>query len=140
MKIDKHKRNEILEQIAHICVGLSVLMKGIDKFDHPGKELFAVLLVLISVIVLAGAFLQKTIGLKHEYLKILVFAMESIAMALVGYAYMQDGTHLIHYFCFAVSVGFIITILLHIFVKFPKDRKKLVFESAVTDAGKGKTN
>jgi hypothetical protein len=110
--IDKHKKNEILEMIAHLCVGLSIFMKGIDKLGHHGKELAGIFFLAASLAILAGTIFHKKYEQKLGSLKYLVFISESLVMAILGYVQMMDGTHLLHYFSFGVSALFVIPIVL----------------------------
>lgn len=109
-QINKHKRTELLEMIAHLSVGLSVLLKGVDKSEHPGKELYAASFILLGVFVIAGTVLYKKLEPKIGHIKVYVLLVESFVMVLVGYLHWKEGSHLIHYFNFAVSVGFLVAI------------------------------
>lgn len=111
MKLSKHQRTELLETIAHICVGLSIFMKGIDKLEHHGKELVGIFFLVCGMAILAGSIYHKKYEQKFGALKYLIYATESLVMAVLGYVYMTDGSKLIHYFCFGVSVLFILPII-----------------------------
>ncbi len=102
----KERRKEALEMIGHLCVGLSVFMKGIDKFDHPGNEFIAIVLIVIGIIIVFISFAHNKFRFLSNRVKRLVFVFEGIVMILVGYAYMKEGTHLVHYAYFVTAFLF----------------------------------
>jgi hypothetical protein len=104
--IAKAKRNEIMELIGHLCVGLSVLMKGIDKLEHPGKEFIAVVLIIVGLAVIAFSVVHKKYEKRLGHIRPYILATEGIVMAFVGYSYMTDGSHTVHYAYFFTSVLF----------------------------------
>jgi hypothetical protein len=110
----KEKRSKIRELIAHLCVGLSILFKGIDKFEHPGKELSASFLVLAGVVILAGSLLHQKLEPRMGKFKIYIFCIESLVMAVLGYTYMVGGSHLMFYFYYLVSILFVVAALFHL--------------------------
>jgi len=83
MKRTKHQRNELMEMIAHLCVGLSIFMKGIDKFEHH-HTLIGLMLVLAGLMVLAFSIYHKKIESTLGKIKYYIFGIESIVMALIG--------------------------------------------------------
>ena len=111
MTIDKQKKNEVMEMIAHLCVGLSILMKGIDKLDHHGKELVGIFFIAAAAGILIGSIFHKKYEQRLGSFKYFIFGTEMIVMALLGYVQMKDGSHLLYYFSFGVSVLFIIPIV-----------------------------
>lgn len=109
MELTKHQRNETLEMIAHLCVGLSILMKGFDKFEHH-HTLIGFILVLAALIAIVFSIYHKKIESNLGHIKYYIFGIEGIVMAFVGYSYYQDGSHLLHYACYIVSIIFFIAI------------------------------
>ena len=123
-KSEIEKRNAILEMIGHLCVGLSILMKGVDKFEHPGKELMASLLILAGVVVVAGSFLHKKLEPVIGNFKLYIFGIESLVLAILGYTYMIGGSRLMFYFYYLASALFIVAAMIHLFYVMPKEKKK----------------
>ena len=101
--MQKEKRKEILEMIGHLCAGLSVLVKGIDKFDHPGNEFIAVALIIIGAIILFISFAHSKLKFLSQRVKEFIFVFEGIVMIFVGYAFMKEGTHAVHYAYFTTA-------------------------------------
>ena len=137
--VDKEKRNEIFEMIGHLCVGLSILMKGLDKIEHPGKELIAVILILLGLLVIVFSLLRKRFESILNHIKLYIFGAEGVVMALVGYSYMQEGTHTIHYAYFLTSILFFAAIYFYPKIKASNEKKQSVVTPVVTQAD-GKTN
>lgn len=125
----------MLELIAHLCVGLSVLMKGIDKLEHPGKELIAAVLIISGIVVLVGSFAHKKIEPRIGKFKLYIFGIESLVMALLGYSYMMGGSRLMFYFYYLVAVLFIIVIFIHVMYVIPKEKREKVSQSLVENQG-----
>lgn len=123
MKLTKHQRNETMEMIAHLCVGLSILMKGIDKFEHH-HTLIGLLLVLAALIAIVFSIYHKKIEFNLGHIKYYIFGIEGVAMAFVGYSYYQDGSHLLHYAYYLVSILFFIAIPVTYYVQKSRKRKE----------------
>ena len=135
MKRTKHQRNELMEMIAHLCVGLSIFMKGIDKFEHH-HTLIGLMLVLAGLMVLAFSIYHKKIESTLGKIKYYIFGIESIAMALIGYSCYQNGSHLLHYAYYMVSIMFLIAIPVTYFLH--ESRKKK--EASKTDLSDSTNN
>lgn len=121
-QINKHRRNELMEMIAHLCVGLSILMKGIDKAEH---HLFiGSILIIAGLLVFVFSIKHKTIEHRFGNIKYFVFGVESVVMSLIGYSYYQDGANLLPYAYFLVSVMFIAAILVTYFMHDSKAKKE----------------
>ena len=102
------KTNVTREVIAHICTGITVLLKGIDKVENPDKLIFGAILIFIGSIILSVGVFHNTIEHKIKNIKSIVFLGEAIVMAIVGYIYYHDHKFLIQYACFIASIGFLI--------------------------------
>jgi predicted MFS family arabinose efflux permease len=135
MKLTRHQRNELMETIAHLCVGLSIFMKGIDKFEHH-HTLISLMLVLAGLMVIVFSIYNKKIESTLGQIKYYIFGIEGIVMALIGYSYFKDGYHLLHYAYYVVSVLFFIAIPVTYFLH--KSRKKK--EASKTDLNDSKNN
>lgn len=107
--LNKHHKNYKMEMIAHLCVGLSILMKGIDKFEH-NHFLVGSILVITGAVAFIFSIYNKKIESALGEIKYYIFGIEGIAMAFVGYSYYKDGSNLIHYAYFLVSILFFIAI------------------------------
>ena len=105
---EKHRRNEFFELIGHLCVGLSILMKGIDKVEH--HPFIGGVLIFAGLLVIVFSIKHNKIESKFGKIKYFVFGVESVVMALIGYSYYQDGSNLIHYAYFIVALMFIAAI------------------------------
>jgi hypothetical protein len=125
MNINKEKRNAILEMIGHLCVGLSILMKGISKFDHPGNEMMASLFILAGVVVISGSFLHKRLEPVIGNFKLYIFVIESLVLGVLGYTYMIGGSRLMFYFYYLASALFIVAAMIHLFYVLPKEKKHI---------------
>ncbi len=124
MNNKKEKRNKMLELIAHLCVGLSVLMKGIDKIEHPGKELVGALLIFIGIVILVGSFIHEKLEHIIGHFKLYIFGLESIVLILLGYSYMVGGSRLMFYFYYLAGLMFIAAIFIHLKYVIPKEKRE----------------
>ena len=129
MNSKKEKRNEMMEMIAHLCVGLSISMKGLDKLEHPGKEFIGLILILAGIVVLVGSFSHKKLEPWIGNFKLYIFGIESLVMGFLGYSYMVSGSRLMFYFYYLASFLFIIAMGIHIFYVIPKEKKNRVADT-----------
>ncbi len=103
------------EVIAHVCTGVTIILKGIDKVENPDKLIFGVVLIFIGCIVLSVGIFHNTIDHKIGSAKSIVFLGEAIVMLIVGYIYYHDHKLLIQYACFVASVGFLVATIKSLF-------------------------
>jgi hypothetical protein len=119
-----NKKNKIFELIGHICVGLSIFIKGIDKIDHHHSFVGSIL-ILAGLLVIVFSIKHKKIERYIGHIKYFILGIEGVVMALIGYSYYQDGSHLVHYAYYLTSVLFFIAIPVSYFLHESKKRKEL---------------
>lgn len=105
------------EVISHIVTGIVVILKGVDKVEHPEKLWFGIILILIGAIISSIGIFHHKVEHYIKNIKSLVFLCESAVMGIVGYIYMHDNKTYIQYACFAASAGFLIAAILNIVKK-----------------------
>jgi hypothetical membrane protein len=110
-------------------------MKGVDKLEHPGKELIAAVLILIGLLVIIFSLLHKRFESNLDHIKLYIFGAEGIVMALVGYSYMQEGTHTIHFAYYATSVLFFAAIYFYPKIKVAQEKKLIEIDHATSPSG-----
>lgn len=125
MKLTKHQRNELLEKIAHLCIGLSILAKGIDKFEHH-HILIGLFLVLVGLLAFVFSIYHKKIEAFLGQIKYFILGMEGVATALAGYSYYQDGSHLLHYAYYLASIMSFIAIPVIYYLNKSQKKKELL--------------
>lgn len=105
------------ETISHIVTGIVVILKGVDKVEHPEKLWLGIILILIGVLISSIGLFHHKVEHYIKNIKSLVFLCESAVMAIVGYIYMHDNKTYIQSACFAASAGFIIAAIINIVKK-----------------------
>jgi uncharacterized membrane protein HdeD (DUF308 family) len=121
--ITKHKKSELLELIGHLCVGLSIFMKGLDKLDHH-HTVIGIALLFIGLLVIIFSINHKKIEPFLGHIKNVIWGIEGIVMAIIGYTYYLEGTHLLHYAYFLTSILFFCAIPLTYFMQKRKGSSK----------------
>ena len=121
--LKKHLRNDKMEMIAHLCAGLSIFAKGIDKFEHH-HTFVGFALVFTGLIAIVFSIYHKKIESTLGNIKYYIFGIEGVAMAFVGYSYYKDGSHLLHYAYYIVSILFFIAIPVVYYMHQSKKRKE----------------
>jgi hypothetical protein len=124
----KQKRHEILELVGHICVGLSVFMKGIDKFEHH-HVLIGWLLLILGLMILGFSAFNKKIEFILGRIKYFILGIEGFVMLFIGYSYYQDGSHLIHYAYYLTAILFFTAIPVIYFLHKNEEAKKLKIDT-----------
>lgn len=102
------------EAISHIVTGIVVILKGVDKVEHPDKLWLGIILILIGALISSIGLFHHRVEHYIKNIKPFVFLCESAVMGIVGYIYMHDNKAYIQYACFAASVGFLIAAILNI--------------------------
>lgn len=105
------------EAISHIATGIVIILKGVDKLEHPEKLWLGIVLILIGILISSIGAFHHTVEHYIKNIKPLVFVCESIVMGIVGYIYMHDNKTYIQYACFAASLGFLIAAILNLVKK-----------------------
>ena len=96
------KRNMMFEQISHALVGLTLVLKGVDKAEHFSRHPFTVVFLFAAgaFIILGTAFhhpLQKKIP---NFTALFRFA-EGMALILIGVIFLEKSSRLPYFFFFA---------------------------------------
>jgi FtsH-binding integral membrane protein len=113
MSTDSSKRVAILETVGHYLTAFVVLLKGVDKLTVVGKVPYAVALIVIGLIILFGTIFHHRFEKVLRHFKGIIFALEAITLAIVGYLYVKDGKELIQYVCFFAAALFLIASIVY---------------------------
>lgn len=109
----RRKRAALMETIAHYLTAFVVLLKGFDKVQVDGKGTYGIILIVIGVLIVLGTVFHHRAEKYLKHFKPMVFILEAIVMAIVGYLYMKDGKQFIQYVCFATSVVFVVATIIY---------------------------
>lgn len=99
----EHNRKKIVaEGISHYLVGLTLILKGIDKaehfHDHPWLVLF---LFAAGLFILLGAAFHRAIDRRIANFTKLFHVVEGLALIAVGLALLEKSARIPYFFLFA---------------------------------------
>lgn len=96
------RRKVVPEKIAHLCVGLPLILKGIDKAEHfqehPSLVIF---LFAAGAFVILGAAFGHKIERRIPNFPKLFHVAEGMALMAIGIALLEKSSRLPYFFMFA---------------------------------------
>lgn len=101
--ISGHGRKKVMpEKIAHYCVGLPLILKGIDKAEHfrehPSLVIF---LFAAGAFIILGAAFEHKIERRIPNFPKLFHVAEGLALLAIGIALLEKSSRLPYFFMFA---------------------------------------
>jgi hypothetical protein len=109
----KSKRGAFLESMAHYLTAFVILLKGLDKVEIDGKAGYGIIFIVISILIVAGTIFHHRAEKYFKHFKPVVFVLEAVVMAIVGYLYLKDGKQFIQYMCFFASFMCVIATIIY---------------------------
>jgi len=96
------KRRIIPEKIAHYCVGLPLILKGIDKAEHFNEHPWLVIFLFVAgaFIILGAAFEHRIERWIPNFSKLFHVA-EGLALVAIGVALLEKSSRIPYFFMFA---------------------------------------
>ncbi|MBN2398746.1 MAG: hypothetical protein JXI33_00215 [Candidatus Aminicenantes bacterium] len=100
-------KNVMLEKISHALVGLTLVLKGIDKAEHFNDHSLTVVFLFVAgaFIILGGAF-HHHLEKKIPNFTALFHVAEGIALILIGFALLKKSSRM-PYFLFFIGVVYL---------------------------------
>ena len=99
------KSKVLPEKIAHCGVGLTLILKGIDKAEHFSHNPFtAVFLFAAGAFIILGAFFHHKIDKKMPNFTALFHVAEGISLILIGSLLLEKSSRLPYFLFFIGSV------------------------------------
>jgi hypothetical protein len=108
-------RSAILQKLIHFLTALTLLMKGLDKLDHPQGMWPIIFFFLASAAYIAAiAALHDRLHHHERALTASVFAIESLATATVAWVYLHEGKKFLPWLMALGSVMFLVALIVHL--------------------------
>jgi hypothetical protein len=96
------KKKEILEKISHFCVGLPLILKGVDKAEHFSQHPFTVIFLFCAgAFIILGAIFHRGIEKKIPNITAIFHGLEGTALILVGLILLEKSSRLPYFLFFA---------------------------------------
>jgi drug/metabolite transporter (DMT)-like permease len=98
-----HSRRKIVpEKIAHFCVGLPLILKGIDKAEHFREHPWLVIFLFAAgAFILLGAAFEHQIEKRIPNFARLFHVAEGLALIAIGVALLEKSSRIPYFFMFA---------------------------------------
>jgi hypothetical protein len=108
-------RSALLQKLVHFLTALTLLLKGIDKLEHPHGYWAIIFFFLASAAYIAAitAFHDRL----HHRLRAInasVFAIESVATGAVAWVYFQEGKKFLPWLMAFASLMFLVALIVHL--------------------------
>ncbi len=96
------RRKIVPEKIAHLCVGLPLILKGIDKAEHFQEHPFLVIFLFAAgAFIILGAAFQHRIEQRIAHFSKLFHVAEGLALIAIGVALLEKSSRIPYFFMFA---------------------------------------
>jgi len=96
------RRKIVPEKIAHFCVGLPLIMKGIDKAEHFQEHPFLVIFLFAAgAFIILGATFEHKIEQRIPNFAKLFHVAEGMALMAIGIALLEKSSRIPYFFMFA---------------------------------------
>ena len=109
------KRNPLLTKLVHFLTALTLLLKGVDKLDHP-EGMWPIIFFFLASAAYIAAITALHDRLHHHVRAITasVFAIECVATALVAWVYAHEGKKGLPWFMAFASLMFLVALIVHL--------------------------
>ncbi|MBU4268376.1 MAG: hypothetical protein KJ808_05955 [Acidobacteria bacterium] len=99
------KKSAVAEKVAHFLVGLTLILKGIDKAEHYRQNPLTVLFLFAAgAFIILGAAFHQRIEKKVPNFTALFHVAEGIALILIGFVLLKKSSRMPYFLFFAGSV------------------------------------
>ena len=100
----------LLHSFHHLLIGLILILKGSDKFQH--HHLLGGLIFLFGVIIIL-CFIYILLKKDHSTsLAILVHLFEALVCLFTAYIFFEEGKKYLQYFFLFAAVGFFVSVVI----------------------------
>ena len=109
------QRSAVLTKLIHLLTALTLLLKGVDKLAHPEGMWPAIIFFFASAAYIAA--ITALHDRLHHHVRAItasVFAIESIATALVAWVYAHEGKKGLPWLMAFASAMFLVALVVHL--------------------------
>jgi uncharacterized membrane protein HdeD (DUF308 family) len=106
--MEKKKRFlEFAESIGHLCVGIAITMKGVEKLSH--HPIIGSFILLFGVVLLLYFIYEKLKKVHSRTFKLLVHLFEGLAFLFLSYIYFIEAKIYLPYVTLTISIVFLVS-------------------------------